>query len=310
MIKICNTYSLDDLPLGTKGRVIALGLFDGIHQGHKDIIRKAVVTAERDGLTSTVQTFRNLIKNDSRSLYSMEEKHELIGSLGADELFVLDFDAVKDMEPEQYLTDVLLYRAVADTLVLGEDYRFGRGAKGDVNLIREFAKANDIRVIVLKDHLLEGTGRKISTTWLREALSEGDADLARDLCGGRNYSYTGYCVQGKMMGRTMGFPTANINIPEDKFVVRRGVYVSRVILGQRVLYGVTNIGRRPTLENAENDVAETFIFDFDEDIYGAKFTVELLHFLRPEEHYGSKDELILAVENNKVQARDYIKNLI
>ena len=221
MIKICNTYSLDDLPLGTKGRVIALGLFDGIHQGHKDIIRKAVVTAERDGLTSTVQTFRNLIKNDSRSLYSMEEKHELIGSLGADELFVLDFDAVKDMEPEQYLTDVLLYRAVADTLVLGEDYRFGRGAKGDVNLIREFAKANDIRVIVLKDHLLEGTGRKISTTWLREALSEGDADLARDLCGGRNYSYTGYCVQGKMMGRTMGFPTANINIPEDKFVVRR-----------------------------------------------------------------------------------------
>ena len=113
-----------------------------------------------------------------------------------------------------------------------------------------------------------------------------------------------------MMGRTMGFPTANINIPEDKFVVRRGVYVSRVILGQRVLYGVTNIGRRPTLENAENDVAETFIFDFDEDIYGAKFTVELLHFLRPEEHYGSKDELILAVENNKVQARDYIKNLI
>jgi len=310
MIKICNTYSLDDLPLGTKGRVIALGLFDGIHQGHKDIIRKAVVTAERDGLTSTVQTFRNLIKNDSRSLYSMEEKHELIGSLGADELFVLDFDAVKDMEPEQYLTDVLMYRAVADTLVLGEDYRFGRGAKGDVNLIREFAKANDIRVIVLKDHLLEGTGRKISTTWLREALSEGDADLARDLCGGRNYSYTGYCVQGKMMGRTMGFPTANINIPEDKFVVRRGVYVSRVILGQRVLYGVTNIGRRPTLENAENDVAETFIFDFDEDIYGAKFTVELLHFLRPEEHYGSKDELILAVENNKVQARDYIKNLI
>ena len=241
MIKICNTYSLDDLPLGTKGRVITLGLFDGIHQGHKDIIRKAVVTAERDGLTSTVQTFRNLIKNDSRSLYSMEEKHELIGSLGADELFVLDFDAVKDMEPEQYLTDVLLYRAVADTLVLGEDYRFGRGAKGDVNLIREFAKANDIRVIVLKDHLLEGTGRKISTTWLREALSEGDADLARDLCGGRNYSYTGYCVQGKMMGRTMGFPTANINISEDKFVVRRGVYVSRVILGHRVLYGVTNI---------------------------------------------------------------------
>ena len=310
MIKVCTSYSLEELPLGTKGRVMALGLFDGVHQGHADIIRKTVATAERDGLTSTVQTFRNLIKKDSRALYTPEEKLGLIGKLGAEELLVLDFDTVRDMEPEQYLTDIILYRAVADTLVLGEDYRFGKNAKGDVNMIREFAKANELRVIVVKDHLLEGTGKKISTTWLREALGEGDADLARDLCGGRNYSYSGYCVRGKMLGRTMGFPTVNLNIPEDKFVVRRGVYVSRVLLGKRVLYGVTNIGRRPTLEDAENDVAETFIFDFDEDVYGAKFTVELLHFLRPEEQYKSREELINAVEKNKAQALDYVKNLI
>ena len=310
MIKVCNTFSLNDLPLGTKGRVIALGLFDGIHQGHMDIIKKTVATAERDGLTSTVQTFKNLIKTDSRSLYTDEERLGIVGNLGAEELLVLDFDAVKNMEPEQYLTDIILYRAVADTIVMGNDYRFGKDAKGDVNMIREFAKANDIRVIVVNDRLLEGTGKKISTTWLRQALGEGDADLAKDLCGGRYYSYSGYCVHGKMLGRTMGFPTANINIPDDKFVVRRGVYVSRVLLGHRVLYGVTNIGRRPTLEDAVNDVAETYIFDFDEDIYGAKFTVELMHFLRPEEQYNSKDELIKAVENNKKQARDYIKNLI
>ena len=310
MIKVCNTFSLNDLPLGTKGRVIALGLFDGIHQGHIDIISRTVATAERDGLTSTVQTFMNLIKSDSRSLYTPEERLGIIGNLGAQELLVLDFDAVKNMEPEQYLTDIILYRAVADTIVMGNDYRFGKNAKGDVNMIREFAKANDIRVIVVKDRMLEGTGKKISTTWLRQALSEGDVSLAKDLCGGRYYSYSGYCVHGKMLGRTMGFPTANINIPDDKFVVRRGVYVSRILLGHRVLYGVTNVGRRPTLENAVNDVAETFIFDFDEDIYGAKFTVELLHFLRPEEQYKSKDELINAVENNKKQARDFIKSLI
>ena len=310
MIKVCNTFSLNDLPLGTKGRVIALGLFDGIHQGHIDIISRTVATAERDGLTSTVQTFKNLIKSDSRSLYTPEERLGIIGNLGAQELLVLDFDAVKNMEPEQYLTDIILYRAVADTIVMGNDYRFGKNAKGDVNMIREFAKANDIRVIVVKDRMLEGTGKKISTTWLRQALSEGDVSLAKDLCGGRYYSYSGYCVHGKMLGRTMGFPTANINIPDDKFVVRRGVYVSRILLGHRVLYGVTNVGRRPTLEDAVNDVAETFIFDFDEDIYGAKFTVELLHFLRPEEQYKSKDELINAVENNKKQARDFIKSLI
>ena len=213
------------------------------------------------------------------------------------------------MEPEDYLKNVILYRCVADTLIMGEDYRFGKDARGDVAMIKEFAKENDIRVIVVKDHLLEGTDRKISTTWLRDALAEGDADLARELCGGRNYIYSGRCVQGKQMGREMGFPTANIIVPSDKFVVRRGVYVSRVRLGQRILYGVTNIGRRPTLEDAVNDVVETYIFDFDEDIYGARLEVELMHFLRPESKMTSKEELIDAVNLNKAQALEYIKNL-
>ena len=252
MIKVCNTYSLNDLPLGTKGRVLALGMFDGLHMGHLDIIKKAVSVAERDGLTSTVQTFKNLFKQDSKTLYTPAERLKLVSQTGADELLVLDFDEVKDMEPEDYLRNILLYRCVADTLIMGEDYRFGKDAKGDVAMIKAFAKENDIRVIVVKDHLLEGTDKKISTTWLRDALSEGDADLARDLCGGRDYVYSGRCVQGKQMGRQMGFPTANIIVPEDKFVVRRGVYVSRVSLGKRTLYGVTNIGRRPTLEDAVN----------------------------------------------------------
>lgn len=309
MIKVCNTYSIDDLPLGTKGRVIALGLFDGLHRGHMDIIEKTVAIAERDGLTSTVQTLKNLIKTGSKSLYTSEERLNLIGKAGADEILVLDFDAVRNMEPEQYLTDILLNHAIADTLVMGEDYRFGCNARGDVAMIKEFARANDVRVIVVKDHLLEGTDSKISTTWLRKALEEGDVDLARQLCGGRDYSYSGYCVHGKQLGRTMGFPTANINIPEDKYVVRRGVYVARVHLGNRILYGVTNIGRRPTLEDAVNDVAETYIFDFDEDIYGAKFSIDLMHFLRPETQYISKEDLINAVELNKRQAMEYVKNL-
>ena len=190
---------------------------------------------------------------------------------------------------------------------MGEDYRFGKGGRGDVAMIREFAGANGIRVIVVKDRLLEGTERKVSTTWLREALTDGNADLARDLCGGRDYSYSGYCVHGKKLGRLMGFPTVNINVSEDKFVVRRGVYVSCVHLGQRVLYGVTNVGRRPTVEDAVNDVVETFIFEFDEDVYGAKVTVDLLHFLRPESKMTSKDDLIRAVELNKKQASDYLK---
>ena len=111
-----------------------------------------------------------------------------------------------------------------------------------------------------------------------------------------------------MLGREMGFPTVNLVVPEEKFVVRRGVYVSRVHLGQRVLYGVTNIGRRPTVEDAVNDVVETYIFDFDEDIYGADLEIGLMHFLRPESKMTSKEELINAVNLNKEQALEYIKN--
>ncbi len=307
MIKVCNTYTLNDLPLGTKGRVIALGMFDGLHMGHMDIIRKAVAVAERDGLTSTVQTFKNLFKQDNKILYTSEERLKLVNGTGADELLVLDFDTVKDMEPEDYLKNILLYRCIADTLIMGEDYRFGKDARGDVAMIKEFAKENDVRVIVVKDHLLEGTDKKISTTWLRDALAEGDVDLARDLCGGRNYVYSGRCVQGKQLGREMGFPTANIIVPENKFVVRRGVYVSRVILGKRTLYGVTNIGRRPTLEDAVNDVVETFIFDFDEDIYGARFKTELLEFLRPEQAFSGQEELAFRVNADKEKARAYLK---
>ena len=310
MIKVCTPYGLGDLPLNTRGRVIALGLFDGLHQGHMDIIKKAVMIAERDGLTSTVQTFKNLNKYDTKSLYTSAEILKLVGGMNADEMLVLDFDEVKEMEPEKFLTDVLYNRAIADTLVMGEDYRFGHNAKGDIRMIEEFARANDMRVIVIKDRMLEGTDRKISTAWLRSELQEGNVDTARELCAGRDYSYSGRVVQGKMMGRTMGFPTANIVVPEEKYVVRRGVYVSRVRLSNRVLYGVTNIGRRPTLEDAVNDVVETYIFDFDEDIYGADIKIELMHFLRAEEQYSSKDELINAVELNKNQALDYLKNHI
>ena len=309
MIKVCNTYTLNDLPLGTKGRVIALGLFDGLHTGHMDIIKKAVSMAERDGLTSTVQTFKNLHKYDSKSLYTSEERTKIIEEIGADEILVLDFDEIKDMEPELFLSNIISARCIADTIIVGEDYRFGRNARGDVTMIEEFCDTNEIRLIVVKDRMLEGTGKKISTTWLRKALTDGDADMARALCGGRNYTYSGRVVQGKMLGREMGFPTVNLVVPEEKFVVRRGVYVSRVHLGQRVLYGVTNIGRRPTVEDAVNDVVETYIFDFDEDIYGAQISVELMHFLRAETQYSSKEELIEAVNRNKEQALEYIKNL-
>ena len=306
MIKVCSKYGLNDLPFIPGGRVMALGMFDGLHQGHLDIIKSAVRLAENTGLKTCVQTFRNLGKNgDDRLLYTMEERLKMLEELGVDEMLVLNFPQVKDMSPAEYCEQVLKMRAGAAALFIGHDYRFGKGAMGDASLLKEFASKEKISLRVISDRILEGTDRRISTTWLREALADGDVELASRLCGGRFYSYSGRVCHGKQAGRQMGFPTANLEIPEDKFVVRRGVYCARVTLGNRTLYGVTNVGRRPTVEDAVNDVAETFIFDFDEDIYGASIKVELMKFLRPEQPFSGVEELTRAVEENKAQARAF-----
>lgn len=310
MIKVCSRYGLDDLPFIPGGRVMALGMFDGFHQGHIDIIKSAVRLAERSDLLTCVQTFRNLEKNgEDRLLFTLEERVRMLEELGVDEMLVLNFPQVKDMSPEDYCEKILKMRTSAAALFIGHDYRFGKGAAGDEFLLKEFASKNQISLRVISDRVLEGTDRRISTSWLREALSEGDCELAARMCEGRHYYYTGRVAHGKQAGRNMGFPTANLEISEDKYVVRRGVYCSRVTIGNRVLYGVTNIGRRPTVEDAVNDVAETFIFDFDEDIYGAFIKVELLKFLRPETAFSSVEGLIKAVEENKAQAREFISGL-
>ena len=310
MIKVCSRYGLDNLPFIPGGRVMALGMFDGFHQGHTDIIKSAVRLAERSGVLTCVQTFRNLGKNgEDILLYTMEERVRMLEELGVDEMLVLNFPQVKDMSPEEYCEQILKMRTGAAALFIGHDYRFGKGAAGDEFMLKKFASENQMSLRVISDRILEGTDRRISTTWLREALSEGDCELAARMCEGRYYFYTGRVAHGKHAGTSMGFPTANLEIPEDKFVVRRGVYCSRLTIGSRVLYGVTNVGRRPTVEDAVNDVAETFIFDFDEDIYGAHVKVELMKFLRPEQPFSGVEELKKAVEDNKKQAKEFFSSL-
>jgi riboflavin kinase/FMN adenylyltransferase len=195
----------------------------------------------------------------------------------------------------------------SSVLLAGTDFRFGKKALGDAELLKTFGMQKGIEVNIFEDKLYGEEGRRLSSTWLREAAGEGDVELYSKLCGGKCFSYTGLVAHGKQLGRQLGFPTANIVIPEEKFVVRRGVYVSRVTLGGRILYGVSNVGRRPTVESAENDVIETFIFDFDEDIYGAKIKTEILSFLRPEQPFSGKEELAARVAADKEEARAFLR---
>ncbi len=295
----------DTLPFRPESRVVALGLFDGMHLGHMEIMKRTIKLAKAAGLTPMVQTFTGLNKTDDGLLYTYRERCDLIASTGIHDVLVLSFEDVKDMAPELFFDDMLRIRAGAACVVAGDDYTFGAKGAGTPEFLKKLGKERDIGVKIVPE--LDLDGRRISTTRMRESLAEGDvAEVAR-LCGGRPYFYSGRVIKGKQEGRKMGFPTANLSV--DKFCVRRGVYASRITIGHNTFYGVTNIGRRPTIENdAPTDVVETNIFDFDEDIYGVMIKVELLEFIRPEKSFSGREELIQNVEQNKAEAMKFFRD--
>ena len=307
-IEFTRKYHIDELPFLVGKRAVALGMFDGIHEGHIDIIKSLVRYAAANNLISCVQTFTNLPKTEDGVLTTSDEQQEILSSLGVDEMLVLDYRDICDMGPYDFVVDYVTIKMGAAAVIVGSDYRFGKGASADAEKLRGLCKPMNIDVII-RDFKTR-TGRKVSSTWLREDLDNGHPDEYAKLCLGRPFSYTGKVVKGKQMGRQMGFPTANIRIPEGKCRARRGVYLSRIILGHDTYYGVTNIGLRPTLEDATEDVCETYIFDFDEDIYGALIRVELLFFLRDETAFPGKDELISSVEADKKRARELLQSQI
>lgn len=295
----------DTLPFRPESRVLALGLFDGMHLGHMEIMAKTIKLAKAAGLTPMVQTFTGLNKTNDGLLYTFRERCDLIASCGIKDVFVLSFDDVRDMAPELFFDDMLRIRAGAAAVVAGDDYTFGKGGAGNPEMLKRLGKESDIGVRIVPE--LDLDGRRISTTRMRECLAEGNVSEVARLCGGRPYYYSGRVIKGKQEGRKMGFPTANL--PVDKFCVKRGVYASRITIGPNTFYGVTNIGRRPTIENdAPTDIVETNIFDFDEDIYGVMIKVELIEFIRPEKSFSGRDELIQNVEQNKTEALKFFRD--
>ena len=148
-------------------------------------------------------------------------------------------------------------------------------------------------------------GRKRIAGLQVAGVRKGQVDLAASLMGGRPFSYSGIVIKGRQLGRTLGFPTANIEVPEDKITVRRGVYASLTHIGSSVYPSVTNVGKRPTFDDGDFDNAETHIFDFDEDIYGARIKVDLLFFVRPEMRFDGIEALSAQVESDKIMAKTY-----
>ena len=284
--------------------VVATGFFDGVHVGHRHVIEQLVKAAAVRGDESMVITFwphpRNVLQKEARMLRlltTLQEKKDILHSLGVDHVEVLRF--TKDfsaMTTEEYLR-LIMERYGAKTVLLGYDNRIGSDAKDSDQVARTAA---DLGLEVIRtDAVPSEQGYAVSSTKIRNRLEAGDVQGAAAMLG-YEYSLHGVVVAGNRIGRTLGFPTANMQLYEPlKLVPGNGVYFVRVETVGRQLYGMCNIGYRPTVSSGNARTIETNIFGFDEDIYGLDIRISFLSKIRDEVRFESLEKLKTQLENDR-----------
>ena len=277
--------------------VVATGFFDGVHLGHRQVIRQLVEAAAVRGVESTVLTFwphpRNVLQKEARDLRlltTLQQKKEILLELGVDHVEVLPF--TKDfstMTVEEYLRDTVIGKYGGTAILLGYDNRIGCDAK-DADHVARIAESMGLEVI-RADMVMSGSGVAVSSTKIRGRLAEGDVAGAADMLGYR-YSLLGVVVAGNRLGRTIGFPTANMQLYEPlKLIPANGVYFVKVKTLGRELFGMCNIGCRPTVSEGNARTIETNIFGFDEDIYGLDMEISFVKKIRDEVRFDSLEAL-------------------
>lgn len=285
--------------------VAATGFFDGVHLGHRKVLEQLCATAKEEGKRSAVISFwphpRSVLQQQAynlRLLNSLNEKKELIKSIGVDDFIVLPFTReFSRLSTKEFLSEYLKERYGVSTLIIGYDHRLGCDVSESQKEMIEAAESLGIRVKRVKEFLLNGD--VISSTKIRNLLLNTSVTKAAEYLG-YNYTLTGAVVAGNRLGRTIGFPTANIELYDPlKVVPGNGVYAVYVnVLGKRYI-GITNIGTRPTVNCLHERTIETYILDFNEDIYGLDITVEFVLKIRDERKFASLEELGVELEANK-----------
>lgn len=273
---------------------VALGKFEGIHRGHQ-LLLDEIQKQKENGLKSVVFTFdmppKSVLAGDPvyRQIYTKAERRRYLERQQIDILIEHPFTKeFASLSPEDFIREVLIKKAGAKVVVVGTDFHFGKKRSGDTSHLKALEEALGYRLIVL--HKLCDAEGDISSTRIRALLEKGNMERAGELLG-RPYSVCGPVVHGKELGRTIQIPTINQIVPEHKLIPPNGVYVSRVQIGEKQYYGITNIGVKPTVEDNAVQGVETHIFDFDQNVYGQEIEVELLHYRRPEMKFTSVEKL-------------------
>lgn len=302
-----------------KNAVITIGTFDGVHQGHQQIIEQMLQEASAINGTAVLITFyphpkqiinytnpsadQNVLKAMTKPielLNTSEEKYELLQQRGIEHIVVVPFDKTfAEQSAAAYIKDFLVTRFHPHTIIIGYDHRFGNNRQGDYHLLEAEAEKYNYRVKEIPEHILKNI--TISSTKIRTALLAGDIDTAAGYLG-YAYFFSGKVIMGNQLGRTIGYPTANLLIEdEQKLVPANGVYAVAVAFDGRSLKGMMNIGLRPTV-NGSKRVIEVNIFDFDEMIYGSILRIMMVKHLRSEVKFNGLEELKTQLGIDKVNA--------
>jgi riboflavin kinase/FMN adenylyltransferase len=290
--------------------VLTLGVFDGLHLGHQLIMKTVVERARAVNAAPTVVTFephpRAVLHPESAPplLQTFDQKIEALSVLGIEQTIVIHFDrAFSQIRAEDFLRDVVVERLHAKEVYLGRGFAFGHNREGNIELLRNISD----RLGFLADEVPEVRlrGCRIGSTRIRELLQQGRVNLARRMLG-RPYGVEGRVIRGAARGISLGFPTANLH-PQNRVIPKGGVYVTATLIEGHWRRSVTNIGTRPTFEDASELSVETFVINWSGDLCGDVLRVRFLHRLRDEKRFGSVDELKLQIEHDVARAIRYFE---
>ena len=308
--------SLDQLNIGYK-TAVALGNFDGIHIGHREIFRAALDASKEHDLKSLCFTFSNhpfnfiLRRDDSdpdavKLICTEEEKKELIEDMGFDILVNVPFDEhIMTMQAHDFFEDIVQNKLNAGFVSVGFNYTYGARATGRPDTLRMECEAAGIGVGIHDAVIVDG--EVVSSTLIREMIATGNMEMTAKLLG-RPYSFNGTVNHGKKLGSRMGIPTINIPVPDRQMLPPNGVYFSRIRINGALYNSVSNIGLNPTVnDDVRRKTIETNIFDYDDDAYGKDVTVYFDHFSRGERKFRNKEELFAQISRDCENARNYRK---
>jgi riboflavin kinase/FMN adenylyltransferase len=297
--------SVDRLPADPASRVVAIGVFDGLHIGHQRLIEEACTLAAARDARSTVLTFEPMPReflspgNPPARLTSFRERFELIKALGVDDLVCLRFGEVHNLESDAFVDSLLVGRLMANAVIVGDDFRYGAGREGTIDDLIEAGRMRDFDVRQIDPVMRNGA--RVSSTAVRFALGDGRLSQAKDMLG-RDYSISGRVMRGLALGRQLGFPTANIAL-RRRVAALHGVFAVRVSgLGDQLRDGVASLGTRPTI-GGDRTLLEVHLFDFDEDIYGRRIKVHFDCKLRDEEKFSDLDAMREQMKRDADEAR-------